>query len=101
MKDINEKLKDYQQQAVLYNSRDSLLGQEGKDYSKISEMSKAFKPYSSLWLTADEWYKNEVEWLEGPWEALDAESDERFGEERCRTLSAAIRFFKDNKQKHI
>ena len=94
---MNEKLKDYQNQAVLYNSRDSLLGQEGKDYSKIQEMSKAFKPYSHLWLTANDWFTNEVKWLEGPWEDLDAEAAEKFVEERCRTLSAAIRYFKDNK----
>lgn len=58
-------------------------------------MAKAFKPYSTLWLTANEWYSNEKEWMEGPWESLDADTCEKFIEDRCRTIASATRYFKE------
>jgi hypothetical protein len=58
-------------------------------------MTKEFKFYSDLWLTANEWYNNRVEWLSGDWEKLNADEAEKFISERYRLLNAGVRYFRD------
>ena len=41
-------------------------------------MVKQFTPYSNLWVTANKWFKNIDEWMNGDWETLDAVSAEKF-----------------------
>lgn len=43
-------------------------------------MIRDFTPFSNLWITADQWFNNSKEWLNGEWETLDAVSAEKFVE---------------------
>ena len=47
------------------------------DYSQLATMSKTFEPYATLWLTAGTWVKNQSEWNEGQFSALDPEQMEK------------------------
>ena len=58
-------------------------------------MVKEFQPYSNLWLTATNWFKNSVHWLQDDWESLDAEHCERFMEDAIKTMAVVNRFFKE------
>jgi hypothetical protein len=35
-------------------------------------MLRDFTPYYNLWKTTARWYKISAEWLEGPWDELNA-----------------------------
>jgi dynein heavy chain, axonemal len=58
-------------------------------------MVKEFQPYSNLWLTSTNWFKNSVHWLQDDWESLDAEHCERFMEDAIKTMAIVNRFFKE------
>jgi dynein heavy chain len=58
-------------------------------------MIKDFQPYSNLWLTTSNWFKNSVHWLNDEWETLDAEGCERFVEDAFKTMGQVNRYFKD------
>ena len=58
-------------------------------------MIKDFTPYSNLWLTTTQWFKNISHWMSDDWETLDAEEGERFVEEAFKTMATVNRFFKD------
>jgi hypothetical protein len=49
-------------------------------------MAREFVPYSNLWLTANKWYTDQIGWLTGEWEEIDAPSAEKFVEEGVKTL---------------
>jgi hypothetical protein len=36
-------------------------------------MVKDFQPYSILWMTTTNWFKNSVHWLNDEWETIDAD----------------------------
>ena len=88
---INESLKVFNEEAKKYNLREGLFNKETSDYGIISQMTKEFQPYSNLWLTTTNWFKNIVSWQHDDWEKLDAPGAERFVEDGLRTLGGAIR----------
>jgi len=92
---INESMKLYIEEAKKYNTREGLFGQEATDYSKLAQMAKEFLPFSNLWLTTTNWFKNIVSWQHDEWNKLDALGAEKFVEEGLRTLGGVIRFFRD------
>ena len=93
--EINKSLIGLQEDARKYNSRESLFDVETTDYSKIQMMVREFTPYSNLWVTADQWFTNSKNWLNGEWETLDAVAAEKFVEESVRVLAGVNRFFKE------
>lgn len=92
---INENLKEFDKQAIVFNNRESLFQMETTDYSKLKQMQKEFKPYSDLWLTANHWFENSVKWLNNPWQDLNAPAVEQFMEDATKLMAGNIRFFKD------
>ena len=93
--EVNQSLNEFQEKARLYNNREALFDQEITDYSKLTQIVKDFTPYSNLWLTANSWFTNSVNWLHCEWDQLDATAAEKFVEEGVRNLASVIRFFKD------
>ena len=92
---INESLANYQEMARTFNHHESLFQTAITDYSKLTQMSKDFLPYSNLWITANKWFKYIQEWLNCEWEQLNAPEAEKFVEEAVRNLGSSIRFFRD------
>jgi len=58
-------------------------------------MVKDFTPYSNLWITATNWFKNIDVWNNGSWEELDAPGCEKFVEDAYRLYNGVMRYFKD------
>ena len=99
--DISKSLNEFQEKARLYNNREGLFGQEITDYSKLTQVIKDFTPYSNLWFTAHNWFKNSIDWLNCEWNQLDATAAEKFVEDGVRNLAGVIRFFKEKDIKPV
>ena len=92
---VNKSIEEYQRQSKQFNSREGLFGMDISDYGKINQIAKEFAPYSNLWLTTSNWFKNYETWMNGKWDSLDAISAEKFVEESLRTLAGVSRNFRD------
>ena len=72
--------------ARLYNARESLFGKPVTDYSQLKEIQKKFEPYGAMWESVDSWLKHHRAWLTDPFADLDAESVESSAQTILRTL---------------
>jgi dynein heavy chain len=68
---------------------------ESTNYDKLNQMIKDFAPYSNLWITTDNWYKNIDNWKNNAFDSVDAPFAERFVDDGLRTLQGSLRYFKD------
>ena len=74
---MQAELKAAEQSRSQFNSREAIFGKDQTDYSQLAAMAKKFEPYATLWLTAGTWVKNQSEWNEGQFSALDPEQMEK------------------------
>lgn len=58
-------------------------------------MSKDFKAYYDLWTVVEEWKKCYHAWLYEPFDEIDPAKVETLVDDSSKTISAAIRFFRD------
>lgn len=58
-------------------------------------MQREFAPYSNLWITTHNWFKNKDLWMQEEWNKLDAVYAEKFVEDSIKLLTGVIRFLKD------
>ena len=72
-----------------------MFGQEPAEYEKLDDVSKAFEPFAALWVTADTWLKKEKEWLDGPFNAIDADECEMLVQDSFKTMFKQARNFKN------
>lgn len=54
-KGLAERLAQAEKDAVLFNSREGLLGLPTTDYSSLRKLAETFEPYSQFWTTAAAW----------------------------------------------
>lgn len=90
-------MKEFFDDARKFNSREGLFEMESTNYEQILNMEKEFQPYSNMWITADQWFKNQEHWLHGEWNTLDAVAAEKFVEDSIQLLNKSIRSFRDRK----
>lgn len=69
---IKTDLQQFQEEARKFNSREVLFGLPTTDYQRLLRMVKDFMPFSNLWLTSTNWFKNKQLWLYDDWDKLDA-----------------------------
>ncbi|PHJ26108.1 dynein heavy chain axonemal protein, partial [Cystoisospora suis] len=74
---VNERIDMSVKAAKLYNNRESLFGKSLTDYSRVQKLVKEFEPFSNLWITAADWARNRVQWIDGPFEKIDAAAMEK------------------------
>ncbi|KAL4427402.1 hypothetical protein ABPG74_009674 [Tetrahymena malaccensis] len=98
---IIKQIKEFQEESRKFNSREGLFEMESTNYEQIINMEKEFLPYQNMWITGNQWYKNQVQWLHGEWDTLDAVQAEKFVEDSIQLLNKAIRSFKDRKIDNI
>lgn len=94
---IIKQTKEFFDEARKFNSREGLFEMETTNYDQLANMEKEFLPYSNLWVTSDQWFKNRERWLSGDWESLDAVAAEKFVEDSIQLLNKSIRSFRDRK----
>ena len=92
---VQKQMAEFQEQARLFNVRESYFDKEQTDYSRLSTMARDFQPYVNLWSTANRWLKGHEKWLHDPWETVDAEEAEKLVEEGTKNLGQVVRYMRD------
>jgi dynein heavy chain len=76
-----------------FNSREVLFGKPQTDYSEIAKITKAFEPYTNLWLTMRDFQKARKKWMSDPFTTLDAEEVEKSISTWWRTMFKICKTF--------
>jgi dynein heavy chain, axonemal len=93
---VTQELKECQNLATLFNSRERLFGLEITHYDEVASLAKEFEPYKSLWLTGNDWAKWRDNWLHGTFLELNAEDIEKNLTNAWRTIFKSVKYFKNN-----
>ncbi|KAJ3087451.1 Dynein heavy chain 1, axonemal [Quaeritorhiza haematococci] len=91
---VSMELKECQNLAALFNSRERLFNMEVTHYDELQQHVKDFEPYKSLWLTASDWFKWKASWLHGPFLDLNAEDVEKNLMNAWRNIFKSVKHFK-------
>jgi dynein heavy chain len=73
--------------ARLYNARESLFGKPVTQYDLLKDVAKKFEPYGAMWESIDMWLKSHKAWMEGPFSELNAE----LVEQETQTIFRALK----------
>jgi dynein heavy chain len=98
---VNQRIAENIAQAKLFNTQEFLVGKEQKDYSRLDQMAKQFKPYSDLWLTIRKWHNSHDSWMNDPWEQLDAEDLQDTYDNSKKTIGQVFNKFKSSEHQKI
>ena len=90
---IQATLDELAEKSRQFVSRSLLFGKEPEDYEELADTAKEFVPYVELWVTADEWLKNEDKWLNGPFNEIDADECEETTTTSFKTMFKYARTF--------
>ncbi|XP_005102124.3 dynein heavy chain 1, axonemal [Aplysia californica] len=93
MRRMYKNLRECQDLAQLYNSRERLFKLKPTNYSKIGKITKEFDPFRKLWITTSDWLRWQESWLTDPLQAINAEEVERCVNESFKTMQKSVRFF--------
>jgi len=77
VEEIAKQLKEAQETATLFNSRESLFEKTLTDYSQVKVLIEDFEPFANLWRTAKKWKDGKDTWMDGPFDAIDPDALER------------------------
>jgi len=94
---INQKLKDALANSALFNSRETMLERPMTDYNApphdLTKVQKAFEPYSSFWIAANDWSSNQSVWMDGKFNILDPEQVDNVSQSCFRAVFKTSKFF--------
>ena len=90
---IQATLDDLGEKSRQFVSRSLLFDLEPEDYEELADTTKQFLPYVELWVTADEWLKNEEKWLNGAFGDIDADDCEETTQTSFKTMFKYARKF--------
>lgn len=95
-KNIKQRIDDANEYAKKVNNCEGLVDYDDiSDYTSIPQMQKDFKAFYDLWTVVEEWKKSYNSWLYDPFDEIDAAKVEQLVEDSSKTMSSAIRFFRD------
>ena len=94
---IKDKIANYKEQALKFNSREGLFENDITEYTQLGTISRNFEPYSFLWETADSWKKNHEMWMHGKFTDINAEKLDTSVSDYFRKLVKAEKVFTNNK----
>ncbi len=94
---INQKLKDANTQAALFNQRETMLERPMTDYNSpphdLAKIAKSIEPFSQFWIAANDWVENKSVWLDGKFNTLDPEQVDTVSQACFRAAFKASKFF--------
>ncbi|KAL4086285.1 hypothetical protein PRIC1_014412 [Phytophthora ramorum] len=90
---IEQKIAKADEDAKLFNSRESLFAQEITDYDEIQKIRRDFEPYSLLWKTANNWLREHKKWMDGAFLDINGEEIETFVEGNWASIQKALKQF--------
>ena len=76
--DIMQKIAHLGEESRKFNSREMLFGLEPTDYSRLQNITKEFTPYNTLWTIVHRWYSDIDQWMDNPFNSIDANAAEKF-----------------------
>lgn len=92
---ISFELKECQNLATLFNSRERLFNMDVTHYEEVAQQLKEFEPYKSMWLTINDWTKWKNQWLNGSFLELNADDVEKNLMNAWRTMFKSVKQFKN------
>lgn len=93
---VQKKLEQAQQDAILFNSRETLFGKEVTAYDTLSLAKKNFEPYNMLWATSYNWIQSRKSWIQGSFMDIVAEDVEKLVDSYSTSIQKAFKFFSNN-----
>ncbi|KAL6609170.1 dynein heavy chain and region D6 of dynein motor-domain-containing protein [Neocallimastix sp. 'constans'] len=94
-----KELKECQNQAVIFNSREALLNLPITNYDDINQLAVNFEPYKNLWLTVYDWGKWKNQWMNGSFNELQSDNVEKDVNNSWRMMLKLIKHFKNMEDK--
>ncbi|KAG7477961.1 hypothetical protein MATL_G00075170 [Megalops atlanticus] len=92
---VSKQLKEVQNLAQLYNSRERLFGIPVTNYDRLQRLIRDFQPYRDLWTTTSDWMRWYESWMQDPLSSIDPEQLERNVSDTHRTMHKCVKQFKD------
>ena len=77
VRSLSEKLTEATQKSFVFMNRQSIFGEEVREYTELGDISKEFEPYRNLWESVDKWLRYREEWMNQPLTSVDAEFIEK------------------------
>ena len=71
--DIEQKLKEAQELAEVYQSREAIFEMPETEYPNLAKIAKTFTPYGTLWKGCAEFMRALPDWTDGPFTELDTD----------------------------
>ena len=65
MAELKSEVEQVEQQSLVINRRESLLGLKITKFSLLGKLQQEVKPFGDLWHVAYQWVKTVPMWLEG------------------------------------
>uniref|UniRef100_K3W7Q8 Uncharacterized protein n=1 Tax=Globisporangium ultimum (strain ATCC 200006 / CBS 805.95 / DAOM BR144) TaxID=431595 RepID=K3W7Q8_GLOUD len=93
---VQKKLEQAQQDAMLFNSRETLFGKEVTSYDTLALAKKNFEPYNQLWATSYNWIQSRKSWIQGSFIDINAEEVEKLVETYSMSIQKAFKFFSNS-----
>jgi dynein heavy chain, axonemal len=93
VKHLKAQLAKSKDKASVFNLREGLFGRDETEYSRLSEINKAFEPYCGLWESLSEWRESQGLWMTCPFTTLDPEEVERVHGQCLKNLSKSVKLF--------
>ncbi|GFO45343.1 dynein heavy chain 1, axonemal [Plakobranchus ocellatus] len=100
MRRMYKNLRECQELAHLYNSREKLFKLKPTNFSYISKIMKEFEPFRKLWITTSDWVRWHESWLSDPLCAINAEELERCVAESWKTMNNCTTGSRINQDKY-
>ncbi|RLN94479.1 hypothetical protein BBJ28_00006207, partial [Nothophytophthora sp. Chile5] len=93
---VQRKLEQAQQDAMLFNSRETLFGHDVTSYDMLASAKKVFEPYNQLWSTSFNWIQSRKTWIQGSFTDIDAEQVEKLVDSYSTGIQKAYKFFSNS-----
>ncbi|TYZ63897.1 hypothetical protein PybrP1_001177 [[Pythium] brassicae (nom. inval.)] len=90
---VQKKLEQAQQDALLFNSRETLFGRDVTSYDALALAKKSFEPYNQLWATSHSWLQSRKRWIQGSFMDMSADEVEKLVESYSAAIQKAFKFF--------
>ncbi|RHY24853.1 hypothetical protein DYB25_001221 [Aphanomyces astaci] len=90
---VQKKLDQATQDAVVFNSRETLFGKEVTAYDMLAVAKKNFEPYNLLWASSYNWIQSRKQWTQGSFTDVNAEEIEKSVDTYSTSIQKASKFF--------
>ena len=101
VRNTHEKMKKAHEKSKKFTNREKLMGLNETDYSNLQILTKEYEPFYNLWTTTDDWFQFHKQWLNDPWENLDAPDMEEKVTSFIKTSNKVMRYFREKEQTAI